>query len=59
MSELIEREPSLIDQIRLYQDMRQYVKAIKKAYEAFNEELVLDTMQVLLKDQDLDLKTFF
>ena len=42
VSQLIEKEPSLVDQVRLFLELRQYVKAARKAFEAFSEDLVIE-----------------
>ncbi|KAH0575550.1 hypothetical protein SS50377_23185 [Spironucleus salmonicida] len=56
---LIEKEPSLIDQVRLYHELRQYDKAIRKAYQYFNEDMVIDSLLKALKDVMLDQKQLF
>ena len=48
VSQLIEKEPSLVDQVRLYLDMKQYNKAMRKAYSAASEELVTEAFNTAI-----------
>ncbi|CAL6101950.1 Conserved_hypothetical protein [Hexamita inflata] len=56
VTEMIEREPSLIDQVRLYLDMSQYQKALRKAFNAFNEELALESLRAFINEKKQDLR---
>ena len=56
VSQLIEKEPSLVDQVRLYLDMKQYNKAMRKAYSAASEELIIEAFNTAINQIPDDCK---